>query len=135
MGHSIHAEVMLVLSFYIIAPGGVKLRLTGFAEAPLPAELSFQPSVLLFKIYFIYLGVYIYIYLCLCVCTLVCGCPQRPEEGINHQELGLQAVLSSLIWALGTELKSSRGVASTLSHSPVPPFFFFLTTGIINPKR
>lgn len=132
MGHSIHAEVMLVLSCYIIAPGGVKLRLTGFAEARLPAELFFQPSVLLFKIDFIYLGVYIY--LCLCVCSLVCGCPQRPEEGINHQELGLQAVLSSLIWSLGTELKSSRGVASTLSHSPVPPFFF-LTTGIINPKR
>lgn len=74
MGHSIHAEVMLVLSFYIIAPGGVKLRLTGFAEAPLPAELSFQPSVLLFKIYFIYLGVYIYIFVCvyahLCVDAL-----------------------------------------------------------------
>lgn len=85
MGHSIHAEVMLVLSFYIIAPGGVKLRLTGFAEAPLPAELSFQPSVLLFKIYFIYLGVYIYISLSVCMHT----CVWMPSEARGgHQSPG-----------------------------------------------
>ena len=72
------------------------------------------------------------VYLCMCVCTLECGCPPRPEEGIN----ALDSVPSNLMWVLGTECRSSAGVASTLNHwaiSPAPSIFF-ITTGIYNPK-
>lgn len=69
------------------------------------------------KIYFIY----VYVYVCVNVCH-VCTC-----KGARFPpQLTLQAVVRSLIWMLGTELRSSRravgafdlrGVSPTLSHT------------------
>ena len=101
--HSMHSEVgeqpVEVGSLLPYSTMGAKLRLIGFAEAPLPAEPLFQLSILLFKIDFIYflvcvcVCVYVCVYLCMCVCTLACGCPHSPEEDISL----LDSALSNLM--------------------------------------
>lgn len=47
-----------------------------------------------------------------CMCTIYMPYLQRPEEGIRSPELQLQAVGSSLMQVLGTELGSSARAVS-----------------------
>ena len=50
----------------------------------------------------------------LCVLSMRLQLPQSPEEGIRTPELELQAVVSHLVWELGTELWSLARAVNTL---------------------
>lgn len=43
-------------------------------------------------------------------------CSQRPEEGIGSLDLELQALVSYLMWVLGTKLWSFGRASSVLKH-------------------
>lgn len=44
-------------------------------------------------------------------------CPERPEEGSRSPKAGV-TVVNYLAWVLGTKLKSSGRIASTLNYEP-----------------
>ena len=56
---------------------------------------------------------------CVCVCVWACALECRsqggPEEGVRCPGAGVMGALSSLMWMLETELRSSGKAASALS--------------------
>lgn len=64
--------------------------------------------------------------ICVCVWVGESECNDPEEARRDPRELVLQALVSSLIWILGTELRSYGGAASAISELFLQPLFFLI---------
>lgn len=67
----------------------------------------------------------IYVNVCVCVCVHICTpvwrYPKGPEQYVNNLKMELEVVVSSLMWALKTELGSSGRTQVLIITEPYLP--------------